>query len=281
MIYQQTIYNSIACNGIGIHSGKLSSIKFIPAPTDTGIVFIRTDIDDQTQNKVRANYKNVTSTNLGTTISNEYGVKIATIEHLMAAIWSANITNLYIEINGEEIPIMDGSSEPFIFMTENCGIKNQDKLRNIIEIKEPIKYSDGDKYIEVLPHNNFKIDIEVNFNHKLIEYNNYSFEFGIQSFKNEISRARTFGFLKEINYLNSIGLARGGSLSNAIVVDDDKILNEEGLRFKDEFVRHKMLDFIGDLSLSETFIKGYFKAYKPGHSLNNKIIHEIFKTYSQ
>ncbi len=271
---QKTINSKVSCSGIGLHSGANVSITLTPAPCDSGIIFKRTDVENGI---IKAHYKNVVTTNLGTTLSNEFGVKIATIEHLMAALWGCGVDNLVIEINGPEVPIMDGSSEPFVFLIECAGINVQEKPRRVIEIMKKVRIEDKDKFIEVEPSKEFSIDLNIDFNHKAIQSQKFDYHSTFTSFKNDICRARTFAFKHEIEHLQKIGLIKGGSLDNAILVDTDGIVNKEGLRYKDEFVRHKALDFIGDIYLAGHYIIGHFSGSKTGHGINNKMLHELFK----
>jgi UDP-3-O-[3-hydroxymyristoyl] N-acetylglucosamine deacetylase len=272
---QKTINNSISCNSVGLHSGCNVNIKIHPAPINTGIIFRRTDLEFG-KNEIKAEFKNVTTTNLGTSIANEFGASISTIEHLMASIWGCGIDNLIIEIDNIEVPIMDGSSEPFVFLIECAGITPQNENRKVIEILEKIRIEDGDKFIEVEPAKDFGIDLNIDFNHPQIKINNLNFNSNLHSFKNDICRARTFCFKHEIEQMHKLGLAKGGSLDNSIVIDHDKILNDGALRYKDEFIRHKTLDFIGDLFLAGHYIIGHFKGYKVGHTVNNKFLHYLF-----
>jgi UDP-3-O-[3-hydroxymyristoyl] N-acetylglucosamine deacetylase len=272
---QKTINNSISCNSVGLHSGCNVNIKIHPAPINTGIIFRRTDLEFG-KNEIKAEFKNVTTTNLGTSIANEFGASISTIEHLMASIWGCGIVNLIIEIDNIEVPIMDGSSEPFVFLIECAGITPQNENRKVIEILEKIRIEDGDKFIEVEPAKDFGIDLNIDFNHPQIKINNLNFNSNLHSFKNDICRARTFCFKHEIEQMHKLGLAKGGSLDNSIVIDHNKILNDGALRYKDEFIRHKTLDFIGDLFLAGHYIIGHFKGYKVGHTVNNKFLHYLF-----
>lgn len=273
-VSQKTVNSKVECSGVGLHSGERASIKLIPAPCNSGIIFKRSDLSGQ--NIINANYKNVIGTNLGTTLTNEAGAKVSTIEHLMAAIWGCGIDNLLIEIDGPEIPIMDGSSEPFVFLIECAGINIQEEPRRVIEIMKKVRVEDGDKFIEVEPSKDFSIDLHIDFNHKEIKNQTFDYHSTFTSFKNDICRARTFGFKHEIEQMHKMGLARGGSLDNAILVDENGIVNKEGLRYGDEFVRHKALDFIGDIYLAGHFILGHFKASKAGHGINNKLLHKLF-----
>ena len=279
IISQKTINKKVSCNGIGLHSGKEVKMSLSPAPENSGIVFKRIDIASQ-KNQIIANYNNVSTTNLGTTISNQDKIKVATIEHLMAAIWGCSIDNLIIELDSEEVPIMDGSSAAFIFLIECAGINQQKEPRKIIEILKKVEVSDGDKSLMIEPAKEFFIDLYIDFNHGHLGQQNFSFHSNNTSFKNDISRARTFAFEKDIEKMHQAGLALGGSLKNAVVIGENGIINKEGLRYKDEFVRHKMLDFIGDIFLAGGYILGHFKGVKAGHNINNKLLHKLFSDQS-
>lgn len=272
---QKTINSKIKCHSIALHSGINVNMTLLPALDNTGIIFKRIDIDPQ-KNQIKANYQNVTTTNLGSTIANEFNTSVSTIEHLMAGIWGCGIDNLIIEIDGPEIPIMDGSSEPFIFLIECAGIKNTNEHRKFIEITKKFRFEDGDKFIEVSPSKEFELDMRIDFNNSHITKNHLSYHSTMHSFKNDISRARTFCFKDEIEQMHKIGLAKGGSLDNAIVIADDGIVNKDGLRYEDEFIKHKTLDFLGDLYLAGYFIIGKFNAFKTGHGINNKFLHQLF-----
>lgn len=273
---QKTINSKVSCNGIGLHSGINVSINLLPAPIGNGIVFKRIDVDPA-QSLIKADYRNVVDTKLGTTIANEHGHKVSTIEHLMAAIWGCGIDNLIIEIDAAEVPVMDGSSEPFVFLIECAGINIQEAPRHAIEIIKKVKIEDGDKVIEVEPASEFSLDLHIDFDHKQIQKQSFDYNSTFASFKNDICRARTFGFKHEIEYLHKIGLAKGGSLDNAVLVDENGVVNKEGLRYQDEFVRHKALDFIGDIYLAGHPIIGHFRAVKSGHTINNKMLHKLFE----
>lgn len=275
-ISQKTINSKVSCNSVGLHSGAQVKMSLLPAPCDHGIVFRRTDLEAG-KNEIKANYKNVTTTNLGTTIANEHGAKVATIEHLMAAIWGCGIDNLIVELDGPEIPIMDGSSEPFVFLIECAGINVQEEQRRVIEIIKKIRVEDKDKFVEIEPAKDFSIDLTIDFSNKQIKQQKFDYHSTFTSFKNDICRARTFCFKHEIDQMHSLGLAKGGSLDNAIVIDEDKIVNEGGLRYSDEFARHKTLDFIGDMYLAGYFIVGHFRASKAGHSINNAFLRKLFE----
>ncbi len=275
-ISQKTVNSKIDCSGIGLHNGLRSSITLVPAPCNTGIVFRRTDIGGE-NGVIKANYKNVVGTNLGTTLTNDFGAKVSTIEHLMAAIWGCGIDNLFIDINAPEVPIMDGSSEPFVFLIECAGINVQEEPRRVLEVMKKVRVEDGEKFIEVEPSKDFSIDLHIDFNHKEIQQQKFDYHSTFTSFKNDICRARTFGFKHEIDQLHKMGLAKGGSLDNAILVDEHGIVNKGGLRYEDEFVRHKTLDFIGDIYLAGHFILGHFNASKAGHGINNRLLHKLFE----
>ncbi len=271
---QKTINSEISCSGVGIHSGNKVIMTLKPSKPNSGIIFKRTDVESK-KSIVSADFQNVTNTQLGTTIENEFGVKISTIEHLMAAIWGCAIDNLLIEIDNQEVPVMDGSSEPFVFLLECAGIQNQEEPRKLIEIIKKFKIEDEDKYIEIEPAAEFSIDLEISFDHPKIQQQKFFYHSNFASFKNDICRARTFGFKHEIEHLNKIGLAKGGSLSNAILVDENGVVNQEGLRYQNEFARHKLLDFIGDIYLAKHYFIGHFKAFKSGHGLNNKMLRKL------
>ena len=274
-ISQKTINSKISCSSVGLHSGRNVVMTLLPAPCNSGIIFRRVDVE-KGKNEIKAIYKNVITTNLGTTIANEFGTKVATIEHLMAAIWGSGIDNLIVELDSEEIPIMDGSSAPFIFLIECAGINLQQEQRRIIEITKKIRVEDKDKFIEITPSSEFSLDLHVDFDHKHVPKQKFDYHSTMTSFKNDISRARTFCFQHEIDHMHKLGLAKGGSLKNAIVVGEDGIVNEGGLRYQDEFVRHKTLDFLGDMYLAGHYIIGHFAASKSGHGINNKFLHELF-----
>ena len=271
---QHTIRHVVSCFGIGIHSGKPTSIALYPAAPNTGITFVRTDIKNL-DNKIRAYYSNVSKTNFGTTVKNLAGVEIATIEHLMAAFWGCRIDNVIVEVDGSEIPSMDGSAEPFIFMIECAGRKDQGVRRKYLEVLKEISIEEGKTQIKMSPNEHFEVDVQIKFDSQLISTQQYSFSEKEKSFKHEISRARTFGFKHEEEALKTAGLAKGASLENVIVINNEKILNTGGLRYKDEFVRHKLLDLIGDFYLTGVPIKAAVTAVKPGHTINSKAIHKL------
>ncbi len=276
MALQKTIKNRVVCQGVGVHTGVLSRLTLLPAPEGTGIVFRRTD-HPGVAGVIPAKFDKVTDTKLGTTIGNVYGVKVHTVEHLMAAISGCGVTNLFVEIDGAEVPIMDGSAAPFVFLIECAGIVTQGALQQIIRVRETVRVEEGDKYAEVRPGVGFSAELEIAFeNCPVIDRQFYSFDLDAPSFKAELARARTFGFRHEVEYLQANGLALGGSLANSIVLDGGTIMNAEGLRYGDEFVRHKLLDVVGDLSLAGAPLFAQFRGYKTGHALNNRLLRELF-----
>jgi UDP-3-O-[3-hydroxymyristoyl] N-acetylglucosamine deacetylase len=278
LVKQNTIKESVACFGVGLHSGKGISMKIHPASENTGILFKRTDITDR-PNIIKAIYSAVVSTTLCTTISNPEGVTVATIEHIMAALWGSGIDNALIELDGPEVPIMDGSSEPFVFLLECAGVKQQNATRHFIEIVKNVEVNDGKSTIIAQPSDTFSLDVKILFNHDTISTQEYSMVAN-HEFKTNLADARTFGFEEDIIKLRAMGLALGGSLDNAVVIGKSGVLNKDGLRHHDEFVRHKALDVIGDLYLAGGYIKGHFTAICPGHTINNRILHSIFADHS-
>ena len=275
---QQTIEESISISGIGLHSGKIVEIKLLPAEVDHGIKFIR--VDKKTDNVIDAVWSNVSETVLSTTISNQSGIKISTVEHLMSALSGLHIDNLIIYINASEVPIMDGSSKPFVDFIENVGIKVQNKKRKLLNIKKTIEVKKDDSSVKIIPNNQFSIDFEIDFPSQLVSKQSCQLQLINGNYKTDVAAARTFGFEKDVEYLRSNGLALGGSLENAVVVGENEILNKEGLRYSDEFVRHKILDSIGDLYLAGSPIIGYFFGNKSGHHLNNQLLRKLFSDES-
>ena len=276
---QQTIDNIFLFNGIGLHSGKNAKVTVFPSDKDTGINFVRTDVKN-TENNIEAIWYNVVSSQLSTTISNNDGVSVGTIEHLMSALSGMHIDNAIIHVEGPEIPIMDGRSMPFVKLIEKAGIRTLDTSRKIIKVKKDIEVSKGDSYVKISPYEQFSIDFEIFFDSDLINRQSCHLQLINGNYKSDISSARTFGFEKDVEDLRSNGFALGGSLENAVVVGEDKILNSEGLRFEDEFVRHKILDSIGDLYLAGLPIEGYLSAKKSGHYLNNQLLRKLLSDKS-
>ena len=275
---QQTIKGSIFVKGIGLHSGKDVELKLEPAEVDDGIKFIR--VDSKKNNIIEAIWSNVSETILSTTISNAHGLKISTIEHLMSALSGLHIDNLNIYINAAEVPIMDGSSRPFVDMIEKIGIKKQNKKRKFLNVKKIIEVSINNSSVKIIPNNQFSIDFEIDFPSQLVSKQSCQLQLINGNYKTDIAAARTFGFEKEVEHLRSNGLALGGSLDNAVVVGENEILNKDGLRYTDEFVRHKILDSIGDLYLAGSPIIGYFYGNKSGHYLNNQLLKKLFSDES-
>ena len=271
---QQTITADISLTGIGLHSGKQVKLKLEPAEIDNGIKFIR--IDKKNNNSIDAIWSNVSETVLSTTISNEYGLKISTIEHLMSALSGLHIDNLNIYISSSEVPIMDGSSRPFVDAIENTGIKIQNKKRKLLNVKKIIEVKKNDSSVKIIPNKQFSIDFEIDFPSQLVSKQSCQLQLVNGNYKTDIAGARTFGFEKDVEYLRLNGLALGGSLDNAVVVGEKEILNKDGLRYNDEFVRHKILDSIGDLYLAGSPILGYFYGNKSGHYLNNQLLRKLF-----
>ena len=275
---QQTIASNFTFSGIGLHSGRNVNLTIESAEVNNGIKFIRTDLKDQ--NIIDAIWSNVSSTNLCTTISNDVGISVSTIEHLMSALSGMHIDNANILIDNAEVPIMDGSSFPFVELLENNGIVVQKKDRKILVIKKEVKVVNNDSYAKITPNNEFSIDFEIEFASHLINKQACQLQLINGNYKSDISSARTFGFEKDVDSLRANGLALGGSLDNAVVVGEQRILNKEGLRFDDEFVRHKILDSIGDLYLAGNPIQGYFYGNKSGHYLNNQLLRKLFSDKS-
>jgi UDP-3-O-[3-hydroxymyristoyl] N-acetylglucosamine deacetylase len=275
---QQTIKSEFSLSGIGLHSGKEVKITIQPSSINTGITFVRTDL--KKDNKIKALWSNVSSTNLCTTISNDRNVSVSTIEHLMSALSGMHIDNANILINNFEVPIMDGSSYPFVESIESIGIINQEIDRKIILVNKEVSVSNKNGYAKIMPNKQFSIDFEIDFESNLIKKQSCQLQLINGNYKSDISAARTFGFEKDVDYLRANGLALGGSLDNAVVVGENSILNKEGLRFDDEFVRHKILDSIGDLYLAGNPIQGYFYGNKSGHYLNNQLLRKLFSQKS-
>ena len=271
MIYQKSIKNEVSALGVGLHTGQKVRVVLKPAKENTGIIFKRTDI--KVPIEIKINPQAVKETRLSTTIGADEH-RISTVEHLMSALSALGVDNILIEVGGSEIPIMDGSSIPFVYLINSAVVFDQSALKKFAVIKDMIEVKDGEKFAKFEPYSGFLVDFTINFPHPAFkeENNRVVIDFFKDSYVNDISRARTFGFMQEVEYLRSNGLARGGSLDNAIVLDEYKILNDEGLRYIDEFVRHKILDAIGDLYMIGMPIIGKFTAYKSGHELNNKLL---------
>ena len=272
MCFQRTIREEISCRSVGLHSGRRINMTIKPARVDEGIVFIRKDLPGN--NRIKAILENVSDTTLATTIGIN-GLKASTVEHLLSAFSGMGIDNAVVEIDGHEVPAMDGSALPFVAMLKNIGMEVQGKYRKWLVIKKKVHVSDGVGTAMFLPSPEFKITYKIDFEHPLIGQQSYQMTFSKITYEREICAARTFGFLRDVEYLQAKGLALGGSLQNAVVLDDSKVINKEGLRYPDEFVKHKILDAVGDLSLLGMPIIGHFVAYKSGHTLNNLLLKEL------
>ncbi|MFT6072342.1 MAG: UDP-3-O-[3-hydroxymyristoyl] N-acetylglucosamine deacetylase [Alphaproteobacteria bacterium] len=271
---QKTLIKPVSISGIGLHTNEQITLTLRPAAANSGIIFRRIDLPAP-ESLILAHFDTVTETQLGTVISNNAGHKISTIEHLMAAISANGIDNLIIDCNGNEVPVMDGSSEPFMALIADSGVKTLDAPKKYIRILKDITVREGDKFATISPFDGFKMKFEIEFASSVIGYQAFESDFSQSFFQSELASARTFGFIEEVEMLKKMGLARGGSLDNAIVIEKDTILNETGLRFDDEFVRHKMLDAVGDLALAQYPIIGAYHGYKSGHGLNNQLLHAL------
>ena len=275
MLHQRTLNKPISAAGVGLHTGQRVEMTLRPASEDIGIRFRRLDIHPAQE--IQANAHNVTDTKLGTTIT-QNDASIMTVEHLLAAFSGLGIDNAYVDIHGPEVPIMDGSAASFILLVELAGIKEQTAPKKFLRIKKNVRVEDNGKFAEFKPYNGYRLSFQIEFEHPMIQnkLTEFTFDFSTLNFLDQISRARTFGFLKEIETLRANNLALGGSLDNAIVLDDYRILNQDGLRFDDELVRHKILDAIGDLYLMGHILVGEFNGFKSGHELNNKLIRKLY-----
>jgi len=274
MIRQRTLKNAIRATGVGLHTGEKIYLTLRPAPANTGIVFCRVDLDPPVQ--IRASLENVGETRLSTTLVKE-GARISTVEHLLSAMAGLGIDNAYVDLSAPEVPIMDGSAGPFVFLIQSAGIEEQKASKRFIRIKRAVEVRDGDKTARVDPFDGFKVGFTIEFDHPVFKSNtrHSEIDFSATSFVKEVSRARTFGFIAEIEQLHERELALGGSIDNAVVLDDYRVLNEDGLRYRDEFVKHKILDVIGDLYLLGSGMIGAFSGYKSGHELNNKLLRTL------
>lgn len=276
MVRQRTISQPISGSGIGVHSGNQVDIRLLPAKPDSGIVFRRTDLETPVDIPARADLVN--DTQLCTAL-NVDGVRVATVEHLMSALAGLGIDNLVVEMTAPEIPIMDGSAAPFVYLIQQAGIREQDVSKRFLRVLAPIEVRDGDKWAKLVPFDGYRLDFSIDFDHPVFRHRNSHtrLDFTTQNYIRDFSRARTFGFLRDIEYLQSHGLALGGSLDNAVVVDRFRVMNEQGLRFDDEFVRHKLLDAVGDMYLLGAPIIGWYQGYKSGHDLNNRLCLEVLR----
>jgi UDP-3-O-[3-hydroxymyristoyl] N-acetylglucosamine deacetylase len=274
MLKQRTLKNIIKATGVGLHTGQKVFLTLQPAPVDTGIVFCRTDLNPVAEIPARAEC--VGDTTLSTTLIHN-GIRVSTVEHLLAAFAGLGIDNAYVNVSAPEVPIMDGSASPFVFLLQSAGVVEQSAPKRFIRIKRKVEVRDGDKRAALLPFHGFKVDFTIDYDHPVFRNSPMRavIDFSSTSFAKEVSRARTFGFVREVEYLRSKNLALGGSLDNAIVIDDYRIMNPDGLRYKDEFVKHKVLDAIGDLYLLGHGLIGEFVARKSGHGLNNQLVRAL------
>ena len=277
MIRQRTLKNVIRATGVGLHTGEKVFLTLRPAAPDTGVVFRRVDLKEPVEIHARAG--NVGDTLLSTTLVNG-SVRVSTVEHLLSAFAGLGIDNAYVDVSAPEVPIMDGSAGPFVFLIQSAGVEEQNAPKRFIRIKKRVMVQDGDKWASFEPFNGFKVSFGIEFDHPAFKERTQSatVDFSSTSFVREVSRARTFGFLRDIEMLRARKLALGGSLDNAIVVDDYRILNEDGLRYEDEFVKHKILDAIGDLYLLGHSLIGAFSGFKSGHALNNRLLKALMAT---
>ena len=274
MIRQRTLKNVIRATGVGIHTGEKVYMTLRPAAVDTGIVFRRVDLASPID--ILARTENVGDTSLSSTLVRD-GVRVATVEHLLSAMARLGIDNAYVDLSAAEVPIMDGSAGPFVFLLQSAGIEEQEKAKRFIRIKKPVKVQDGDKWARFEPFDGFKVGFSIDFNHPIFtkKTSTAEIDFSTTSFVKEVSRARTFGFMRDIEMLRERNLVLGGSMDNAIVLDDYRVLNEDGLRYEDEFVKHKILDAIGDLYLLGHSLIGAFFGHKSGHQLNNLLLRTL------
>ena len=274
MIRQRTLKNIIKATGVGLHTGEKVYLSLRPAAPNTGIVFRRVDLPEPVD--IPATPQNVGETTLSTTLIRD-GVKVSTVEHLLSALAGLGIDNVYIDVSAAEVPIMDGSAGPFVFLIQSAGVEEQNAAKRFIRIKKPVKVQDGDKWAMFEPYEGFKVSFTIDFDHPAFSEDSQTatIDFSSTSFVKEVSRARTFGFMRDIEALRKRKLALGGSMDNAIVVDNYRVLNEDGLRYSDEFVKHKILDAIGDLYLLGHSLIGSFTGFKSGHGLNNQLLRQL------
>ena len=279
MIRQRTLKNVIRATGVGLHTGEKVYLTLRPAAPDTGIVFRRVDLPDAVE--IPACPENVGDTRLSTTLV-KGDVRISTVEHLLSAFAGLGIDNAYVDVSAAEVPIMDGSAGPFVFLIQSAGVEEQNRPKRFVRIKRRVAVEDGDKYAIFEPYDGFKVEFGIDFDHPAFSsrVNTATVDLSATSFVKEVSRARTFGFLRDIEALRQQNLALGGSMDNAVVVDEYRVLNEEGLRYEDEFVKHKILDAIGDLYLLGHSLIGSFRGYKSGHALNNRLLRALVEDRS-
>ena len=275
VVRQKTLGTSIECRGVGLHSGSEAGLVLKPGAANSGIRIVRTDLMNGAR-EILADWRGVSNTRLATTLANDHGAAVGTVEHLMAALAGCQIDNAVVEIDGAEIPAMDGSAAPFVSLIEKAGIIEQDAARRTVKILKPVSVGDDASSVSIVPAERFSIDFEIAFAATAIDRQRYHFEPAAGGFRSEISRARTFGMEQDIDELLRNGYGRGGSLKNTVVVGADGVLNQDGLRYRDEFVRHKILDCFGDLYLAGAPLLGAVRAYRSGHELNNRLLRTLF-----
>lgn len=275
MLKQRTLRNAIRATGVGLHTGKKVYMTLHPAPVNTGVIFRRVDLDDPVE--IKASPENVGDTQLSTTLVNGDNVRITTVEHLLSAMAGLGIDNAVVDVSAPEVPIMDGSAGPFVFLLQSAGIREQEAAKQFLRIKREVVVEDEDKWARFEPYNGFRVEFAIAFEHPAFDDGEQKavVDFSTTSFVREVSRARTFGFMRDIEFLRSQNLARGGSLDNAVILDDYHVMNDEGLRYEDELVRHKILDAIGDLYLLGHSLIGSFSGYKSGHEINNRLLRKL------
>lgn len=279
MLKQRTIRQIVRTIGVGLHSGTKVELTLRPAPADTGIVFRRTDLNPPVE--LPASAGGVGDTRMASTLDNKQGAKVSTVEHLMSACAGLGIDNLYVDVTAEEIPIMDGSASSFVFLLQQAGLQEQNAAKKFIRVRRPVEVREGEgaqeKWARLDPYNGYKLKFFIEFNHPAVDSTGQTAEvdFAVESYVREVSRARTFGFMQDVETLRGMGLARGGSLENAIVMDEYRILNPDGLRYENEFVRHKILDAIGDLYMIGHPLLASYTAHKSGHGLNNQLLRAL------
>lgn len=274
---QRTLAKPITVTGVGLHSGERVRLALSPAPADSGICFRRTDLQGKQAEVIKVVPELINDTRLSSTIVTEAGVRVGTIEHIMSAFAAYGVDNVLVELNAPEIPIMDGSSLPFIYLLQDAGIVDQPAEKRFLRIKAPVRVEEPGKWVQFMPYDGFKVTLTIDFDHPVFNRTNQklSIDFSRQSYIDEIARARTFGFMQEVELMRSHNLGLGGNLNNAVVIDDIDVLNPEGLRYADEFVRHKILDAIGDLYMTGHPIIGAFEGYKSGHAINNNLLRRV------
>ncbi|MEL7296847.1 MAG: UDP-3-O-acyl-N-acetylglucosamine deacetylase [Pseudomonadota bacterium] len=279
MLKQRTLKTTIRATGVGLHTGDKVYLTLRPAAVNTGVVFRRVDLSEPVD--IPADGRRVKETMLGTNLFNGEH-KVATVEHLLSAVSALGIDNLYVDISAPEVPIMDGSAAPFVFLIQSAGIEEQEAPKQMLRMRRTVRVEDGDKWAELKPYNGFRINFGISFNHPVFnqQRQHISLDLSSSAFLRDVSRARTFGFMRDIEALRERGLTLGGSMDNAIVLDDYRILNEDGLRYEDEFVKHKVLDAVGDLFLLGHNLIGEYTAYKSGHDLNNKLVRAVLEDAS-